>query len=231
MKSITKLSLVLLTAVAFAAFPAQAQSDSTATTNAPAPVPRPRAPRFAGTITGVDATAMTLTLKGRGADAADVTVKVTSDTQITKDREPAVFADIKEGLRASGSRQEAGRRLLGCHDSAHFDKSAASAGAGRSSDDASHQRRPEVTTAAISFWFHRRRRLSIRLFPPIPCTGPISSTNFFLTAQPPARFPAPVAPATGFAPFPAPSASHRKSQSGPPGSWPSPAPARCWSPP
>lgn len=103
MKSITKLSLVLLTAVAFAAFPAQAQSDSTATTNAPAPVPRPRAPRFAGTITGVDATAMTLTLKGRGADAADVTVKVTSDTRITKDREPAVFADIKEGLRATGS--------------------------------------------------------------------------------------------------------------------------------
>jgi hypothetical protein len=100
MKSITKLSLVLLTAVAFAAFPAHAQSDSTAT-NAPAPRPRPQG--FVGTISAIDSTAMTLTLKGRGPNAADTTVKVTSDTKITKDRQPAVFADLKEGLRASGT--------------------------------------------------------------------------------------------------------------------------------
>jgi len=98
MKSITKLSLVLLTAMAFAALPAKAQSDSTTTNTAPAP--RMRAPTFSGTIKAVDATGMILTLKGR---TGDVTVKVTSDTKVTKDREPAVFADAKEGLRASGS--------------------------------------------------------------------------------------------------------------------------------
>jgi hypothetical protein len=96
MKSITKLSLVLLTAMAFAALPANAQSDSTSTNAAP----RMRARGFAGTITAVDPTGMILTLKGR---TADTTVKVTSDTKITKDREPAVFADAKEGLRVNGA--------------------------------------------------------------------------------------------------------------------------------
>jgi Cu/Ag efflux protein CusF len=98
MKSITKLSLALLTAVAFAAFPAQAQ-DAASTNTAPA-APRARAAGFTGSVKSVDATAMTLVLKSR---AGDVTVKVTSDTKITKDREPAVFADAKEGLRVSGS--------------------------------------------------------------------------------------------------------------------------------
>ena len=84
--------------MAFAALPAKAQSDSTTTNTAPAP--RMRAPTFSGTIKAVDATGMILTLKGR---TGDVTVKVTSDTKVTKDREPAVFADAKEGLRASGS--------------------------------------------------------------------------------------------------------------------------------
>lgn len=97
-KSITQLSLVILTAAAFAAFPATAQTQSTSTNAAPA-APR-RAPGFVGTITAVDATAMTLTLKAR---AGEVTVKVTSDTKITKDREPAVFADAKDGLRVSGA--------------------------------------------------------------------------------------------------------------------------------
>jgi hypothetical protein len=99
MKSITKLSLVVLTAMAFAAFPASAQSDSTSTNTPPAPRMR-TPPGFNGTITAVDATAMTLTLKAR---TGNVTVKVTSDTKITKDREPGVFADAKEGLRVSGS--------------------------------------------------------------------------------------------------------------------------------
>ncbi len=97
-KSITKLSLVILTAAAFAAFPVSAQTDSTSTNAAPA-APR-KTPGFVGTISAVDATAMTLTLKAR---TGDVTVKVTSDTKITKDREPAVFADAKEGLRVSGA--------------------------------------------------------------------------------------------------------------------------------
>jgi hypothetical protein len=98
MKSITKLSLVILTAIAFAALPANAQ-DSTSTNTAPA-APRPRAQRFGGTITAFDATAMTLTLKGR---TAETTVKVSSETKITKDGEPAVFADAKEGMRVTGS--------------------------------------------------------------------------------------------------------------------------------
>jgi hypothetical protein len=96
-KSITKLSLVLLTAAAFAAFPVNAQTASTST-NAPAATRR--APSFSGVISTVDATGMILTLKGR---SGDVTVKVNSDTKITKDREPAVFSDAKEGLRATGN--------------------------------------------------------------------------------------------------------------------------------
>jgi hypothetical protein len=105
MKSITKLSLVILTAMAFAAFPANAQ-DSTSTNTTP-PAPRMRAPRLTGTVSAVDATGMTLTVKVKGAD---VTVKVTSDTKITKDKEPAVFADAKEGLRVNvtGKKQEDG---------------------------------------------------------------------------------------------------------------------------
>jgi hypothetical protein len=82
--------------MAFAALPVRAQDSTTNT----APPPRPRAARFGGLVTTVDATAMTLTLKGR---AGETTVKVTSATRITKDREPAVFADVKEGLRAAGS--------------------------------------------------------------------------------------------------------------------------------
>jgi hypothetical protein len=96
-KSITKLSLVLLTAAALAAFPANAQTASTSTN---APAAGRRAPNFTGVVSAVDSTAMTLTLKGR---TNDITVKVTSDTKITKDREPAVFGDIKEGFRANGN--------------------------------------------------------------------------------------------------------------------------------
>jgi hypothetical protein len=99
MKSIAKLSLVLLTAMAFAAFPADAQTSS-ATTNAAPAAPKARAARgVSGAVSAVDATAMTITVKTR--TAGDVTVKVTSETKITKDREPAVFADVKEGLRVS----------------------------------------------------------------------------------------------------------------------------------
>jgi hypothetical protein len=96
-KSITKLSLVLLTAAALAAFPAHAQP-AAPSTNAPAA--RRHAPDFSGVISTVDATGLTLTLKSQ---KGDVTVKVTSDTKITKDREPSVFADAKEGLRATGN--------------------------------------------------------------------------------------------------------------------------------
>jgi hypothetical protein len=109
MKSITKLSLLVLTAFALAALPATAQTDATTatTTNATPRPPRPRVPQVGGTISSIDATAMTMTLKSR---AGDVIVKVTSDTRITKDREPAVFADAKEGLRVTvrGKKQDDG---------------------------------------------------------------------------------------------------------------------------
>jgi hypothetical protein len=62
---------------------------------------------FGGIVKSIDATAMTVTLKGRAPNAADVTVKVTSDTKITKDRQPAVFSDLKEGMRASGNGKKA----------------------------------------------------------------------------------------------------------------------------
>jgi len=99
MKSIKTLSLVLLTAMAFAAIPAMAQ-DSTTTNTAPA-TPRRARPAFTGTVSAIDATAMTLTLKARGDTTT--TVKVNSETKITKQREPAVFGDIKEGDRVSGN--------------------------------------------------------------------------------------------------------------------------------
>jgi hypothetical protein len=43
---------------------------------------------------------MTLTLTNR---VGEIKVKVTSTTRITKDRQPAVFGDAKEGLMVFGS--------------------------------------------------------------------------------------------------------------------------------
>jgi hypothetical protein len=103
MKSITKLSVVLL-ATAMAAGTALAQTNSApeTTNTAPAP-PRARpAPRFQGTIASIDAATMTLTLKGR-TEAQPTKVKVTSTTKIFKDRDPGTFADALVGLRVSGS--------------------------------------------------------------------------------------------------------------------------------
>jgi hypothetical protein len=103
MKSITKLSAVLLAAAVCAAWPAMAQTASTpaATNTAPA-TPKPaRAPRFVGTIASVDSAAMTLTLKARGSNP-ETKVKVTSTTKIFKDGQPAQFSDAVEGLRVSG---------------------------------------------------------------------------------------------------------------------------------
>jgi hypothetical protein len=101
MKSIRKLSVILLAAAACAAWPAMAQ-DSTppATNTAPAPRPRRAANRFTGIITSIDSANMLLTLKGR---TNETKVKITSTTKITKDRQPATFADAVEGLRVIGT--------------------------------------------------------------------------------------------------------------------------------
>jgi hypothetical protein len=102
MKSITKLSAIVLAAVACSSWPAMAQNSTPESTNtAPAPpAPRRSATQFWGTISSIDATAMTLTLKGRNADTQ---VKVTSATKIFKDHQPGTFSDAAEGLRVTGS--------------------------------------------------------------------------------------------------------------------------------
>jgi hypothetical protein len=102
MKTIARLSAILLAAAISAAWPAQAQTDTTPpSTNAPV-APRPRAAGFRGTIASVDTTNMVLTLKGRGANPG-AKVKVTSTTKIKKDGEPGQFSDAVEGMRVQGS--------------------------------------------------------------------------------------------------------------------------------
>src|ERR1700678_3986210 len=102
MKTMRKLSAILLAAAVCAAWPAMAQPDSTPpATNTPAP-PRPRAMQFRGTIASIDSTNMALTLKGRPGNP-ETKVKVTHDTKIKKDGQPAEFSDAVEGLRVQGS--------------------------------------------------------------------------------------------------------------------------------
>jgi hypothetical protein len=107
MKSIRKLSAILLAAATCAAWPATAQ-DATAPAPPPATnattntAPRPRRPnpRYTGIIETIDSTNMVLTLKVSNRESK---VKVTSATKITKDRQPATFADAVVGLRVMGS--------------------------------------------------------------------------------------------------------------------------------
>jgi len=102
MKTIKKLSVILLAVAACAAWPAMAQSEAAPpATNAPAPH-KPRAPRFGGIITAVDSANMVLSLKGRQG-SPDNKVKITHDTKIKKDGEPAEFTDAVEGMRVNGS--------------------------------------------------------------------------------------------------------------------------------
>jgi len=101
MKSIRKLSILLLAAAACVAWPAVAQDAAQPSTNAvPAPKPRRPANTYTGMIASIDSTNMVLTLKVRNNETK---VKVTSTTRITKDRQPATFADAVEGLRVRGS--------------------------------------------------------------------------------------------------------------------------------
>jgi hypothetical protein len=104
MKTITKLSAILLAAAVTAACPAMAQTDTTpSATNAPAaPKPARAAPRFNGVVASVDTTNMCLTLKAT-ARTPETKVKVTSATKIKKDGQPAEFSDATAGLRVSGS--------------------------------------------------------------------------------------------------------------------------------
>jgi hypothetical protein len=98
MKPMKKLCLILVAATALAALPTIAQeSPAGAATNAAPAKPRPQG--FAGRISAVDSANMTITLHGRSGETK---VKVTSETKITKNREPATFADAVEGMTIRG---------------------------------------------------------------------------------------------------------------------------------
>jgi hypothetical protein len=103
MKTMTKLSAILLAALVSAAWPAMGQTATTnQTTNAPAPR-RPRvSTRYAGTIASVDSTNMIVTLKAT-TRTPETKVKLTSATKITKDREAAQLSDAMAGVHVSGS--------------------------------------------------------------------------------------------------------------------------------
>jgi hypothetical protein len=99
MKMTTKICLILIAATAVASLPVSAQSTNTATTNAaPAMRQAPR-PTYRGKISAADTAGMTLTVTAR---QGDFKVKVTSKTKITKDGQPATFADAVAGLTAFG---------------------------------------------------------------------------------------------------------------------------------
>jgi hypothetical protein len=98
MKSITKICLILTAALALASLPANAQSTNTATNAAPASRQSAR-PDYRGKISAVDSVNMILTVTGK---TGDFKVKVTSKTRITKNRQPATFADAAEGSLISG---------------------------------------------------------------------------------------------------------------------------------
>jgi hypothetical protein len=75
--------------------------DATPPATNTAPKPPPRVPtRYGGIIQSIDSTNMVLTLKVRNNETK---VKITSTTKITKDRQPATFADAVAGLRVQGS--------------------------------------------------------------------------------------------------------------------------------
>jgi hypothetical protein len=101
MKTIKKLSAIFLMAAACAAWPAAAQTNTPPATNAQV-APRPRIPRYTGTITGVDSANMILSIKGR-TGTPDNKLKITHDTKIRKDGQPAQFSDAAEGLRVNAT--------------------------------------------------------------------------------------------------------------------------------
>jgi hypothetical protein len=101
MKSITKLTALLLAASVVAVCPIMAQDATPPATNTAPTAPKPRvATQYRGIIASVDTTNMVLTLKGRNTETK---VKITSTTKITKDRQPATFSDAAAGLRVMGS--------------------------------------------------------------------------------------------------------------------------------
>lgn len=105
MKSITKIWLVLLTALTVASFTAYAQADSsTTTTNAPAAKPKPKGKRYNGKIASIDKDAKTITFTM--ASGTSHTLKITSKTRIKKDGEDATLDDATVGEHVSGTERQ-----------------------------------------------------------------------------------------------------------------------------
>ena len=87
--NLTKITCLALLGAALFAVPAVTCAQDS--TNAPAaPAPKKHGSVFHGKVAAVDATAMTFTV-------GESTAVVTSATKITKDGQPAVFADITVG--------------------------------------------------------------------------------------------------------------------------------------
>jgi hypothetical protein len=99
MKSITKLTTLLLAACLGAVCPVLAQDATPPATNTAPKPPRPQT-QYRGILASIDTTNMVLTLKGRNRETK---VKITSATKITKDHQPATFSDAVAGLRVQGS--------------------------------------------------------------------------------------------------------------------------------
>jgi hypothetical protein len=88
-----KLTFLAVMAVALAAAPGVCRADDS--TNAAAATPaKKHVPPIHGKVASVDANAMTFVI-------GNSTIAVSSETKITKDGQPAVFGDIKEGENAS----------------------------------------------------------------------------------------------------------------------------------
>jgi len=101
-KQIARLTLSLFaTAIIAAPMLSRAQDNSTNPPAAPAQT-EPAKPKkheglvFRGSVSAVDAKAMTLTVAKR-------TFEVTSDTKITKDGKPAILSDIAVGDKVGGA--------------------------------------------------------------------------------------------------------------------------------
>ena len=95
---LAKLTCFAIIAAALAAVPALSRADDTNAPAAQMPAPKKHLP-FHGKVTAVDTNAMTFTV-------GMTTLAMTSDTKITKNGQPAVFAEITVDESVSGSYQK-----------------------------------------------------------------------------------------------------------------------------
>jgi len=91
-----KITFLACITAALAAMPAVSRADDATNTPAATPAPKKHALPFHGKVAAVDSAAMTFTV-------GTMTIGITSTTKITKDGQPAVFADITTGAMVRGS--------------------------------------------------------------------------------------------------------------------------------